>query len=94
VSFVKAYSKHEASYIFSLKQLDLVGVARSYGLLRLPAMPEIKSREGWEDAEVNVRFVIITFPATPSFIASLLFPTFPRFHINRLALHRFHGYET
>jgi len=38
VSFVKAYSKHEASYIFSLKQLDLVGVAKSFGLLRLPAM--------------------------------------------------------
>jgi len=58
VSFVKAYSKHEASYIFRLKDLDLVGVAKSFGLLRLPKMPELKdpSREGWEDAEVDVRF--------------------------------------
>ena len=57
VSFVQAYSKHEASYIFRVKDLDLVGVAKSFGLLRLPRMPELKSvdREGWEDAEVSVR---------------------------------------
>ncbi|KII95178.1 hypothetical protein PLICRDRAFT_34015 [Plicaturopsis crispa FD-325 SS-3] len=55
VSFVRAYSKHEASYIFRIKDLDLVGVAKSFGLLRLPRMPELKdiSREGWEDAEVD-----------------------------------------
>ena len=56
VSFVQAYSKHEASYIFRVKDLDLVGVAKSFGLLRLPKMPELKSvdLEGWEDAEVSV----------------------------------------
>jgi ATP-dependent RNA helicase DDX55/SPB4 len=56
VSFVRAYSKHEASYIFRVKDLDLVGVAKSFGLLRLPRMPELKdlSRDGWEDAEVDV----------------------------------------
>jgi ATP-dependent RNA helicase DDX55/SPB4 len=55
VSFVQAYSKHEASYIFRIKDLDLVGVAKSFGLLRLPRMPELKSidRESWEDAEVS-----------------------------------------
>jgi ATP-dependent RNA helicase DDX55/SPB4 len=55
VSFVQAYSKHEASYIFRVKDLELVGVAKSFGLLRLPKMPELKSvdREGWEDAEVS-----------------------------------------
>jgi ATP-dependent RNA helicase DDX55/SPB4 len=58
VSFVQAYSKHEASYIFRVKDLDLVGVAKSFGLLRLPKMPELKSvnREGWEDADVSVNF--------------------------------------
>lgn len=64
MSFVKAYSKHEASYIFRLKDLDLVGVAKSFGLLRLPKMPELKdpSRESWEDAEVDVRlFYYLTF---------------------------------
>ncbi|KDQ10086.1 hypothetical protein BOTBODRAFT_36513 [Botryobasidium botryosum FD-172 SS1] len=56
VSFVRAYSKHEASYIFRIKDLDLVGVAMSYGLLRLPKMPELKDREerkDWETVEVD-----------------------------------------
>ena len=56
VSFVRAYSKHEASYIFRVKDLDLIGLAKSFGLLRLPRMPELKdvARDGWEDADVNV----------------------------------------
>ncbi|KZT35069.1 DEAD-domain-containing protein [Sistotremastrum suecicum HHB10207 ss-3] len=43
VSHIRAYSKHEASYIFRLKDLDLIGVAKSFGLLRLPRMPEISA---------------------------------------------------
>jgi ATP-dependent RNA helicase DDX55/SPB4 len=56
VSFVRAYSKHEASYIFRLKSLDFVGVAESYGLLRLPRMPELKGVEtsSWYDADIEV----------------------------------------
>ena len=55
VSFVRAYSKHEASYVFRVKNLDLVGVAKAYGLLRLPKMPELKRKsEGWTDAEIDV----------------------------------------
>jgi ATP-dependent RNA helicase DDX55/SPB4 len=55
VSFVRAYSKHEASYVFRIKNLDLVGVAKAYGLLKLPKMPELKGKyEGWMDAEVDV----------------------------------------
>lgn len=59
VSFVRAYSKHEASYIFRVKDLDLIGVAKSFGLLRLPRMPELKGadRTGWEDAAVDVRAI-------------------------------------
>jgi len=55
VSFVRAYSKHEASYIFRIKGLDLVGVAKSFGLLRLPRMPELDQidRTSWEDADLN-----------------------------------------
>ncbi|KAJ7273005.1 DEAD-domain-containing protein [Mycena rebaudengoi] len=55
VSFVRAYSKHEASYIFRVKDLDLVGVAKSFGLLRLPRMPELRDlpRDSWEDADVD-----------------------------------------
>lgn len=55
VSFARAYSKHEASYIFRIKDLDLVGLARSFGLLKLPKMPEIKGKEDkWEEVEVAV----------------------------------------
>ncbi|KAG5732316.1 ATP-dependent rRNA helicase SPB4 [Termitomyces sp. T112] len=55
VSFIRAYSKHEASYIFRIKDLDFVGVAKSFGLLRLPRMPELKDvgLESWEDARVD-----------------------------------------
>lgn len=56
MSFVRAYSKHEASYIFRVKDLDLAGVAKSFGLLRLPRMPELKGADtgDWIDAEVDV----------------------------------------
>ncbi|KAF8974539.1 DEAD-domain-containing protein [Flammula alnicola] len=55
VSFVRAYSKHEASYIFRIKDLDLVGLAKTFGLLRLPKMPELKTanRELWQDADIS-----------------------------------------
>ena len=57
VSFVRAYSKHEASYILRVKDLDLVGLAKSFGLLRLPKMPELKTanRDSWKDADISVR---------------------------------------
>lgn len=57
VSFIRAYSKHEASYIFRVKDLDIIGLAKSFGLLRLPKMPELKdvNREQWSDADVDVR---------------------------------------
>ncbi|TFY78406.1 hypothetical protein EWM64_g5607 [Hericium alpestre] len=55
VSFVRAYSNHEASYIFRIKDLDLLGVAKTYGLLRLPRMPELKKvdRTGWSDVDMD-----------------------------------------
>ncbi|KAI5477116.1 DNA/RNA helicase, DEAD/DEAH box type [Pseudohyphozyma bogoriensis] len=54
VSFARAYSKHEASYIFRIKDLDLVKLAKSYGLLRLPKMPELKGKEAtWPVVELD-----------------------------------------
>lgn len=44
VSWVRAYSKHAASSIFSMKELDWSQHAEMWGLLRLPRMPESK---GW-----------------------------------------------
>jgi len=62
VSFIRAYSKHEASYIFRVKDLDMIGIAKCYGLLRLPSMPELKNlcREGWEDDAISVSFPILS----------------------------------
>lgn len=42
VSHVKAYSKHECNLILRVKDLDLGRVATSFGLLKLPKMPEMK----------------------------------------------------
>lgn len=55
VAFIRYYSKHSASSIFRLQSLDYIGVAKMYGLIRLPRMPEISTylssdqmpREGW-----------------------------------------------
>jgi hypothetical protein len=39
-----------------VQDLDLIGLARAFGLLRLPRMPELKDRDlrDWEDADVDV----------------------------------------
>lgn len=42
VGFVKYYTKHLASSIFRISLLDYIGIAKMYGLLRLPKMPETK----------------------------------------------------
>ncbi|KAI5956420.1 SPB4 [Candida jiufengensis] len=52
VGFIRYYSKHIASSIFRLATLDYLGIAKMYGLLRLPKMPESKYIEdiptdGW-----------------------------------------------
>lgn len=41
-SFVRSYSKHEASSIFRIQDLDWYELAKQYGLVQLPKMPEIK----------------------------------------------------
>lgn len=41
-SFVRSYSKHEASSIFRVGDLDWVELAKQYGLVQLPKMPELK----------------------------------------------------
>jgi ATP-dependent RNA helicase DDX55/SPB4 len=74
VSFIRAYSKHEASYIFRLKSLDFVGIAESYGLLRLPRMPELKSAETshWHDADIEVRYVTFGIPHPKPFVVLIV----------------------
>jgi ATP-dependent RNA helicase DDX55/SPB4 len=58
VSWVRAYKEHQASYIFQIKQVNLGSVARSFGLLKLPKMPELQKgferRVDFTEANVNV----------------------------------------
>lgn len=42
LTFVRGYKEHQCKYIFRLGDLDLGAVARCYGLLKLPSMPEIR----------------------------------------------------
>ncbi|OCF57959.1 ATP-dependent rRNA helicase SPB4 [Kwoniella mangroviensis CBS 10435] len=53
VSSLRAYTKHEASFIFRLKDIDFHGLAIAYGLLRLPAMPEIKDWKKRREIELR-----------------------------------------
>ncbi|RDW64924.1 RNA helicase-2 [Coleophoma cylindrospora] len=46
VSWVKAYSKHQASSIFRVTDLDWTELGNAWGLVRLPKMPELKTWEG------------------------------------------------
>ena len=42
MAFLRSYKEHQCSYIFRYSELDLGSVARSYGLLRLPKIPETR----------------------------------------------------
>lgn len=54
-SYIQSYSKHQATFIFRIKELDLPSIAYSWGLLKLPRMPELKSRDiSWEGPPVDV----------------------------------------
>ncbi|XP_029301188.1 ATP-dependent RNA helicase DDX55 [Cottoperca gobio] len=44
VSYVQAYAKHECSLIFRIKDMDFATLARSFALLRLPKMPELRGK--------------------------------------------------
>ncbi|XMA17159.1 hypothetical protein WAI453_009950 [Rhynchosporium graminicola] len=46
VSWVKAYSKHQASSIFRVADLEWTDLGNAWGLVRLPKMPELKKWEG------------------------------------------------
>lgn len=71
VSFIRSYSKHEASFIFRSRDLDLGALARGYGLLRLPKMPELKNEksgggiQGFIPADIDVSdlrmFLVVLF---------------------------------
>ena len=54
VSWVKSYSKHQASSIFRVGDLDWEDLGNAWGLLKLPKMPELKNWEGDKSLGLNV----------------------------------------
>ncbi|XP_031622274.1 probable ATP-dependent RNA helicase DDX55 homolog isoform X2 [Contarinia nasturtii] len=44
VSHIQAYSKHECNFLLRVNDLSLGKIASSYGLLKMPIMPELKQK--------------------------------------------------
>ena len=61
VSWVKAYSKHQASSIFRISDLDWTDLGNAWGLLRLPKMPELKKWDGDRMLGVDVDMAEYTY---------------------------------
>lgn len=63
VSHMRAYTKHECNLLLQFKELPLGHIATSYGLLRLPIMPEIKEehREQFCGPKENIDFNSIPY---------------------------------
>jgi ATP-dependent RNA helicase DDX55/SPB4 len=60
VSFIRAYKEHRCQYIFQFKELNAGSVARSYALLKLPKMPELKF-DDVDFEKTDIRTSTITF---------------------------------
>ena len=56
VSWVKSYSKHQASSIFRVSDIDWEDLGKAWGLLKLPKMPELKRWDGDKTLGVKVDF--------------------------------------
>ena len=55
VSWVRSYSKHQASSIFRVSDLDWTQLAEAWGLLKMPKMPELKTwnRDNYRSQHVD-----------------------------------------
>eukprot|EP00164_Ancoracysta_twista_P012085 GFYU01018859.1.p1 GENE.GFYU01018859.1~~GFYU01018859.1.p1 ORF type:complete len:704 (+),score=203.94 GFYU01018859.1:145-2256(+) len=50
VSYTRAYKEHQCQYIFRFKRLNWGPMARGFGLLKMPRMPELKGKRVEFDA--------------------------------------------
>lgn len=59
VSYIQAYNKHECNLILRLKDIDLGKLAMSFGLLRMPRMPELKGKDisCFEEEHVDINSI-------------------------------------
>lgn len=61
VSFVQSYAKHECSVILSLKNLNFGKMATSFGLLKMPRMPELRGITITDFVPVKMDFNTIAY---------------------------------
>ncbi|PVH93001.1 ATP-dependent rRNA helicase SPB4 [Periconia macrospinosa] len=61
VSSIRAYSKHTASSIFRVLDLQWEDLANAWGLLRLPAMPELKKFTGDRSLGLAIDFDALAY---------------------------------
>jgi ATP-dependent RNA helicase DDX55/SPB4 len=61
VSWVRAYSKHSASSIFRVADLQWEDLGAAWGLLRLPAMPELKTFAGDRKLGLEIDFDALAY---------------------------------
>lgn len=61
VSWVKSYSKHQASSIFRITELDWEDLGHAWGLLKLPKMPELKNWKGDKTLGVKVDLTLYAY---------------------------------
>ncbi|PIG79694.1 ATP-dependent rRNA helicase spb4 [Aspergillus arachidicola] len=54
VSWLRSYSKHQASSIFRVADLDWESLGKAWGLLKLPKMPELRNFTGDRTLGVNL----------------------------------------
>ena len=55
-SWVKSYSKHQASHIFRVNELDWEDLGMAWALLKLPKMPELKNWKGDRSLGLEIDF--------------------------------------
>ena len=61
VSWLKAYSKHQAASIFRVSDLDWEDLGLAWGLLKLPKMPELKKWTGDKSLGLDVDFTAYAY---------------------------------
>lgn len=58
ISFIRAYKEHHCNYIFRLNTLDMGSLARSFGLIKLPKMPELNNLKiDFVEENVNIEHI-------------------------------------
>ena len=68
MSWVRAYKEHECRFIFRLSQIDFASAARGFALLKLPVMPEMRSRRTRAEVEPVAQEMIAFLAARTLFL--------------------------